>query len=145
VTVTNLTFQLSDGDTETGIFTNAVGGTLNLSGGTFYFTTDSTVAGAGNFTVSGGTATSGGGINVTGTFTVNRPAWTANGFNLAVSGPVGSNYTVLLSTNLLQTNWSLLTSYVSTFTKTSVIDTNATKFDTNRLCRAYMHKRLSEQ
>jgi hypothetical protein len=70
---------------------------------------------------------------------VGQPAWTVNGFNLTVSGPVGSNYTILLSTNLAQTNWSALTSYVGTFTETSFTDTNATRFDTNRCYRAEMH------
>ena len=34
VTVSNVTLQLSGGGTETGLFTNAAGGTLNLGGGT---------------------------------------------------------------------------------------------------------------
>jgi len=70
---------------------------------------------------------------------IGQPAWTVNGFNLTISGPVGSNYTILLSTNLAQTNWSALTRYVSTFTEASFTDTNATKSDTNRCYRAEMH------
>ena len=68
---------------------------------------------------------------------ISQPAWTTNGFNLTISGPVGANYTVLLSTNLVQTNWSVLTSFVSTFTQTPFTDTNATRFGTNRFYRAF--------
>ena len=70
---------------------------------------------------------------------VSRPAWTANGFNLMVSGPVNSNYTIQVSANLAETNWSALTCFASTFTQTPFTDTNATKTDTNRFYRALMH------
>jgi hypothetical protein len=70
---------------------------------------------------------------------VGQPAWTASGFNLAISGPVGSNYTVFVTTNLAQNNWSPLTNFVSVFTSTPITDTGATKFGTNRFYRLYLH------
>jgi len=67
VTVTSGKLQLGSGATETGTFTTAGGGTLNLNAGTFTFSIDSRVGGAGDFTVSGGTASLGGNLNVGGT------------------------------------------------------------------------------
>ena len=45
---------------------------MNLNGGTFTFSGKSSIVGAGNFTVSSGTASLGGSINVAGTYTVQR-------------------------------------------------------------------------
>ena len=70
---------------------------------------------------------------------VGQPAWTASGFNLAISGPVGSNYTVFVTTNLAQNNWSALSNFVSVFTSTALTDTGATKSGTNRFYRLYLH------
>ena len=70
---------------------------------------------------------------------VGQPAWTASGFNLAISGPVGSNYTVFVTTNMAQNNWSALSNFVSVFTATALTDTGATKSGTNRFYRLYLH------
>jgi len=67
-----------------------------------------------------------------------QPAWTTNGFNLEVSGPGGSNYTILASANLVQTNWTALSNFVSTFTVSTFTDSAATNFYTNRFYRAVM-------
>jgi hypothetical protein len=66
------------------------------------------------------------------------PVWTARGFNLAVSGPSGSNYTIQVSPILLQTNWETLTNFVSTFIVSPITDSAATNFSTNRFYRAIM-------
>jgi hypothetical protein len=66
-------------------------------------------------------------------------AFTVNGFNLQIFGPVGSNYTVQVSTNLAQTNWATLTNFVSTNGWFSVTDSAATNFDPDRFYRAVIH------
>ena len=68
-----------------------------------------------------------------------QPVWTTNGFNLELSGPGGFNYTIQVSTNLAQTNWTTLTNFVSTFILSSFTDSATTNFYTNRFYRAVMH------
>ena len=125
VTVSNVTLQLSGGGTETGLFTNAVGGTLNLGSGTTTFTVNSSIVGAGNFTVSGGTANLGGSMNVAGTYTVsggtanvtgacNPVSFTMSGGTLTGSQPVqvmgsgGFNWTAGAIYNTVQFNGGTL-------------------------------------
>jgi hypothetical protein len=42
--------------------------------------------------------------------TNSTPLWTSNGFNLMLQGPIGSNYVILASTNLV--NWTPITNFV---------------------------------
>jgi hypothetical protein len=63
------TLLLAGGGLNTGAINVSTGATLNLAGGTFTSTTDSTLTGAGNLTVSGATATLAGLVNVSGTNT----------------------------------------------------------------------------
>jgi hypothetical protein len=58
---------LAGGGFNTGTINIPAGTTLNLAGGTFTSTTDSTLTGAGNLTVSGASATLAGLVNVSGT------------------------------------------------------------------------------
>ncbi len=64
-----------------------------------------------------------------------QPAWTTSGFNLAISGPVGSNYTVFVTTNLAENNWFALSNFVNVFTTTPLTDTSASESGTNRFYR----------
>ena len=70
---------------------------------------------------------------------VANPSFSAKGFNLLVSGPVGSNYVVQVTTNLFPPNWQPLTNFISTIVSSSVTDTNATKSQAARFYRAYTH------
>jgi len=70
---------------------------------------------------------------------VAKPSFSAKGFNLLVSGPVGSNYVVQVTTNLFPPNWQPLTNFISTIVSSSVTDTNATKSQAARFYRAYTH------
>jgi hypothetical protein len=72
------------------------------------------------------------------TMVVPQPAWTTIGFNLQISGPLGSNYTVQFCTNLVARNWATWTNFVSASTLTSITDSAATNFYTNRFYRAFM-------
>jgi hypothetical protein len=52
------------------------------------------------------------------------PPLTANGFNLMLQGPIGSNYVIQASTNLV--NWQTVTSFLSTTWLTYFNDIAAT-------------------
>jgi hypothetical protein len=87
VSVNSGTLVLSGGGNDSGAFTVASGGTLNLAGGTCAINAGSTISGAGNITVSGGTANltgsasmsgntlvvSGGTVNFNGNGTITHP------------------------------------------------------------------------
>jgi hypothetical protein len=72
------------------------------------------------------------------TLMLGQPVFTPNGFNLLVSGPVTSNYMVQVSTNLANNSWATWTNYVSTAILTSITDSVATNFYTNRFYRAFI-------
>jgi hypothetical protein len=67
-----------------------------------------------------------------------QPPLTSAGFNLQVSGPPGSNYTIQFSTNLAATSWTALTNFVSASSVSSVTDTAATNSSPGRFYRALM-------
>jgi hypothetical protein len=69
VAINGGTLDLAGGGTESNSFTVASGAGLELGGGTFTFESSSSILGAGNLTVSGGTVGLGGTCNVAGAYT----------------------------------------------------------------------------
>jgi hypothetical protein len=99
VAVNGGTLELAGGGTESDSFTVAFGATLNVGGGTVTFNSGSTISGAGNFTVTGGTAGLGGKCNVTG----------ANTFSAGVANVTGActiTGTLVISGGTLNLNGS---------------------------------------
>ncbi|HEX3624285.1 MAG TPA: polymorphic toxin-type HINT domain-containing protein [Verrucomicrobiae bacterium] len=82
------TLNLNGGGTETGNFSVPSGASLNVSGGTCGFQSASGVSGAGNFTLSGGTANLAGAFGLTGNYTFSGGTANFSGSGYAVGGTV---------------------------------------------------------
>jgi hypothetical protein len=108
VDVNSGTLSLGNGGTESNSFTVESGATLQLGGGTFTFSSGSTILGAGNFTVSGGTAGLAGICNVMGTYTVSGGVANVTG-DSTIAGPL------VLSGGTLNLNSGEITPPTATF------------------------------
>jgi hypothetical protein len=97
VAVNGGTLNLEASGTEIGSFTLASGATLNMDGETYTFISGSTISGAGNLTVSGGTVGFEGTCNVTGTNTI-------SGGVANVTGACTITNTLLISGGTLNLN-----------------------------------------
>jgi hypothetical protein len=79
---------LSSGGTHSGLFEIAAGASLNLSGGTHVADANSRISGAGDFLVSGATATLAGLVNPRGTHTFSAGTANLNGTYICTNNPV---------------------------------------------------------
>jgi hypothetical protein len=62
-----------------------------------------------------------------GTPVINQPTrFSPTQFGFNISGAIGVNYTVLISTNLGTTNWIALSSFLLTSNNFPIVDTHAT-------------------
>ncbi len=68
-----------------------------------------------------------------------QPPFTGQGFNLLVTGPIGTNYVVQVSTNLFPANWQTLTNFTSITQTSTITDTKAVASQPARFYRAFAH------
>jgi hypothetical protein len=71
VNIQSGTLEMLGGGTEDGTFIDGSGATLELGGGAFTFNSNSTISGAGDFVMGGGSLTENGGFSLGGSWTIN--------------------------------------------------------------------------